>query len=81
MNAGHNRSTPPTKLNTGYGADWLLSLATGPVLLGLVGAKVLSETWRQIGAMGEEIFRGDRLPLLNSPGDPNPDPDNQETQG
>lgn len=46
----------------------LVSLATGPLLLALVGGKALSQLIQQIGQQSEEIFRGDRLPLL----DPNP---------
>lgn len=45
----------------------LVSLATGPLLLGVLGGKVLAEFIQEIGQASEEIFRGDRLPMLNLP--------------
>lgn len=44
-----------------------LSLATIPVLMGVVGTKALMEMMAEIGQASEEIFRGDRLPVLNFP--------------
>lgn len=43
----------------------LLSLATGPLLLGIIGSKAISSFLREMGQSSEEMFRGDRLPLLN----------------
>jgi len=34
-------------------------------LIGLVGGKALAEVSQEIGKLAEEVFRGDRLPLLN----------------
>ena len=42
-----------------------ISLATTPILLGLVLGRSLAETIQQVGLASEEIFRGDRLPVLN----------------
>ena len=48
-------------------AEFLISLATGPMLLGILSVKSLSEFVQQIGVASEEIFRGDRLPVLTMP--------------
>lgn len=55
--------------------DLLLSLATGPLLIGLVAGKVIAEAIREVGVFSEEVFRGDRLPSLTfpTPNDPRPD--------
>lgn len=45
----------------------LLQLSTGPVLLALLGGKAFSETLQAIGKASEEVFRGDRLPVLKFP--------------
>jgi hypothetical protein len=59
--------------------ELLLGLATAPLLVGLVGTKALAEALREIGALSEEIFRGDRLPLLTFPSDPDPHPDQSKS--
>ena len=51
-------------------SELLLSLATGPVLLGLLGNKLINQLLPEIGLYSEEIFRGDRLPMLNFPQNP-----------
>ncbi len=45
----------------------LLQLSTGPVLLALLGGKAAAETLQAIGQASEEVFRGDRLPILKFP--------------
>lgn len=45
----------------------LLSLSTFPLLLLLVGSKVLTKAIDELGQASEEIFRGDRLPILHIP--------------
>lgn len=57
--------------------EFLLSLATAPVLLALVGSKVLTEAIRELGVFSEEIFRGDRLPVLHFPNRTDPHPDDR----
>jgi hypothetical protein len=47
--------------------DLLLGAATVPLLLGLVGVKVLSKLVQDAGQLSEEVFRGDRLPILTQP--------------
>ena len=47
-----------------------LALTTAPVLVALVGARVLASTVQNLGQWSEELFRGDRLPSLPPPTDP-----------
>jgi hypothetical protein len=47
--------------------DLLLGAATVPLLLGLVGGKALSKLVQDAGRLSEEVFRGDRLPILTQP--------------
>lgn len=48
-------------------SDWLISLATTPILLVLGGSKVLVDTVLDFSQASEEVFRGDRLPVLKFP--------------
>ena len=50
----------PVKLPT----NLLLSLSTAPLLLVLVGSRALATAIYEMGQSSEELFRGDRLPLL-----------------
>jgi hypothetical protein len=43
----------------------LISVATLPVLMGLIGGRMMSQTLIDLGRASEEIFRGDRLPVLH----------------
>lgn len=43
-----------------------LSLMTFPLLMGLATVNYLHHNLIELGQLSEEIFRGDRLPLLNS---------------
>jgi hypothetical protein len=45
--------------------DVLVSITTTPLLLSLLGGRVLTEILQDLGKASEEIFRGDRLPILN----------------
>ncbi len=45
----------------------LLSLLTPPFLVGIAVIRGIEQGLSQIGEMSEEIFRGERLPLLNVP--------------
>lgn len=42
----------------------LLSLGTIPVLAVLIGGKAILQAMREVGEASEELFRGDRLPIL-----------------
>ncbi|MBD1924325.1 hypothetical protein H6F77_25110 [Microcoleus sp. FACHB-831] len=50
-----------------FTTECLLSLATGPLLLGVLATKALAECLDAAGAASEEVFRGDRLPVLHFP--------------
>lgn len=45
----------------------LLQLGTGSVLLALVAGKAAAQTLKAIGQASEEVFRGDRLPVIKFP--------------
>jgi hypothetical protein len=42
----------------------LVSLGTVPLLVGILGARAIAATLLELGEASEEIFRGDRLPIL-----------------
>ncbi|NJL84053.1 MAG: hypothetical protein HC890_16050 [Chloroflexaceae bacterium] len=48
----------------------ILSLATAPFLLGLLALESLLQAANDLGDSSEEIFRGDRLPVLHIPTPP-----------
>ncbi len=48
----------------------LLSFLTPPFFLGLTLLQSLEQGLTHLGQMSEEIFRGERLPLLNVPDTP-----------
>jgi hypothetical protein len=45
----------------------LLSLAAGPMLLGIIALEAVSSWLQSAGTSSEEVFRGDRLPILHFP--------------
>jgi hypothetical protein len=45
----------------------LVSLAATPLLMTIVTLKAASGFLEQLGLVSEEIFRGDRLPVLHLP--------------
>lgn len=47
--------------------DFLVSLATGPLLLGVIALEAAFRGLQATGINSEELFRGDRLPLLPFP--------------
>ncbi|MBD1890592.1 hypothetical protein [Coleofasciculus sp. FACHB-SPT9] len=63
-----NKKQPSTAENaTSATPEIWLSLATVPMLLGVLGIKAVSELLCAIGQNSEEVFRGDRLPVLHVP--------------
>lgn len=48
-------------------SEVLLQLGAGCMLATSVGGKAVAETLQAIGQASEEIFRGDRLPVLKFP--------------
>lgn len=51
--------------------DVLLQISTVAVLTALVGGKAFSGTLQAISQASEEVFRGDRLPVLQFPSETN----------
>ena len=47
--------------------DVVLQVGTASLLLGLIGSKAVAEAAKAIGQASEEVFRGDRLPVLPFP--------------
>jgi hypothetical protein len=47
--------------------DLLLQVGTASLLVGLIGGKAVTEAAKAIGQASEELFRGDRLPVLPFP--------------
>ena len=51
-----------------------VGLGTAPLLLGLLSARAIAAAMQEMGTASEEIFRGDRLPILKiTPSDSNSD--------
>lgn len=48
-------------------SEILLPLGTGAMLIGLLGGKAVAQALQAVGQASEEVFRGDRLPLLKFP--------------
>ncbi len=44
--------------------EWLVGAAVLPVLTGLVGVRLAGRALAELGELAEEVFRGDRLPIL-----------------
>jgi hypothetical protein len=57
-------SLPPNLIKS---SAVLVSLAVTPGLLTILTMRATGDLLEQLGAIGEEIFRGDRLPLLHLP--------------
>jgi hypothetical protein len=57
--------------NTISPANLLLSLATAPVLVALVGGRTVTNFILEISRASEEVFRGDRLPIIDPPNSTN----------
>lgn len=66
-----NKKQPETaalrKSGSEMPTDLLLSLATGPMLLGILAAQAVGSWLQSVGLASEEVFRGDRLPVLHVP--------------
>lgn len=66
-----NKKRPETaalrKSGSEMPTDLLLSLATGPMILGILAAQAVGSWLQSAGLASEEVFRGDRLPVLHVP--------------
>ncbi len=70
MSDSPNQSLPKDGLDLGLltiASSALLQLSTVPVLVALVAGKALAPTLKAIASASEEVFRGDRLPVLPFP--------------
>lgn len=71
MSSSPNQKSPATAAVTasqlGIPIDFLLSLATGPMLLGVLSIEAVFSWLQAAGVNSEEVFRGDRLPILHFP--------------
>ena len=47
--------------------EFLLSLAVGPLLLGVLATDAIFSWLQTTGINSEEVFRGERLPVLHFP--------------
>ncbi len=52
------------KTNLKQWAGVWVGLGTAPILMGLLGARAIAAAMQELGTASEEIFRGDRLPIL-----------------
>ncbi|MBE9225274.1 hypothetical protein IQ264_07490 [Phormidium sp. LEGE 05292] len=50
-----------------FPVEIIVSLATGPLLLGVLCGKASLKFLQAVGEASEEVFRGDRLPVLQFP--------------
>ncbi|MGD1899314.1 MAG: hypothetical protein ACFB16_20500 [Phormidesmis sp.] len=57
-------SLPDLKISLPVPADFLVSLASLPLMSILVSGHRLANSLTQLGTSSEELFRGDRLPSL-----------------
>lgn len=60
-------------------SDPTIACMTVPMVLGLVGGKAIADALQSLGEASEEIFRGDRLPVLHFPAAPDSDRTPPET--
>jgi hypothetical protein len=60
-------SPTPTSAIPSVSPALLVSLAATPWLIAIVTANTASSWLEQLGLASEEIFRGDRLPVLHLP--------------
>jgi hypothetical protein len=62
-----DRTKNPPQTDLPFSLNFCLSVATFPVLVGLWGAQQCAVLLQEVSQLSEEIFRGDRLPVLNVP--------------
>jgi hypothetical protein len=62
-----DRTKNPPQTDLPLSVNFCLSVVTLPVLVGLWGAQHGALLLQEVGQLSEEIFRGDRLPVLNVP--------------
>ena len=69
--SSYNNTLPKTTATTLSGermpTEFLLSLAVGPMLLGVFATDAILSWLQTTGINSEEVFRGERLPVLHFP--------------
>lgn len=62
-------NSSPTDVNLGFHIpqSWLLQAGTTSVILAVLAQGAVGQALQTIGQASEELFRGDRLPLLDFP--------------
>jgi hypothetical protein len=69
--SSYNNTVPKTTATTLKGdrmpTEFLLSLAVGPMLLGVLATDAIVSWLQSTGINSEEVFRGERLPVLHFP--------------
>ncbi|MGC9528182.1 MAG: hypothetical protein ACP5D7_21820 [Limnospira sp.] len=56
-------------------SDWLLGLAAVPFVAAMAGGRLVRDVALGLSQSSEEVFRGDRLPVLHFPQTPPDDSD------
>lgn len=64
---GSPETPPSASFHLPISPEVLLSLATAPLLFGILATRALANVFQEAGQISEELFRGDRLPILNIP--------------
>lgn len=70
MQAANSKSSANSGLNLGLFTipqSFLLQMGTASVMILLLAEKATGETLQALGEASEELFRGDRLPILEFP--------------
>ena len=62
-----DQNIPQPSSEAMFPSNWLLSLATAPLVVGLVGSRLVSNFILELSESSEEVLRGDRLPVLHFP--------------
>jgi hypothetical protein len=69
--SGESRTTPTPSSRPAtpqlIAPSLLVSLAAAPCLMAIVAIRATSELLERVGQTSEEIFRGDRLPVIHFP--------------
>ncbi len=68
MESSDPKSTPiaaQARLSPMIDSEILVGLAVVPMLASMVGIRAIADGLQELGALSEEIFRGDRLPVLD----------------
>ncbi len=67
MQSPSDQPQPKNADRVAFPQDWLLSFATTPLLIAVLGTKALHDMILNFSSSSEEVFRGDRLRVLPFP--------------